>query len=190
MDFQISRAILAGDGIGKPKGLWNSNSTVVVDKESGQAADTVVFENIVKMWSRLQSSCMPNSVWIINQDLLPQLMQMTMPGNNWPAYVPPGGLSVAPYGTLMGRPVIFHEAAETLGDLGDITLVDLKTYLILKKSGGIKVAESMHLYFDYGLQAFRFTFRLSGSSWWKDPVNPRSGSGNTLGCGVVLQERQ
>jgi hypothetical protein len=33
------------------------------------------------------------------------------------------------YGSLWGRPVIPHQVAETIGDLGDVMLVDLVQYL-------------------------------------------------------------
>lgn len=191
MDFKISRAILAGTGVGQPLGLWNSNSTITVDKEAGQAADTLVFENLVKMYARMYSGCMARGIWIANQDILPQLMNLEFPTSAAavPVYLPPGGLSAAPYGTILGRPIVYHEAAETLGDKGDLTFVDLNKYLILRKAAGIEAASSMHLYFDYQMTAFRFVFRMSGSSWWKDPVQPRSQSGNTLGCAVTLAER-
>jgi HK97 family phage major capsid protein len=192
MNFKVSSAIFAGTGAGEPLGILNAASTVSVAKESGQVADTVLFQNVVKMYSRLYAPCMKNAVWLINQDCLPQLMQMvtvSAAGLNMPAYLPPAGLSEAPYGTLMGRPVIFHEVCNTLGDLGDIVLVDLSKYLAATKAGGIKSDTSMHLYFDYNMQAFRFVFRVSGSPWWKEAITPRSGSANTLGSAVTLAAR-
>lgn len=192
MDFKISRAIYAGTGAGEPKGILLAASTVSVAKESGQTADTILFQNIVKMYSRLASRCIKNAVWLANQDTLPQLMQMvsvSSAGLNMPVYIPPGGLSAAPYGTLMGRPVIHHEVCETLGDKGDIMLVDFSQYLAATKAGGIKADTSMHLYFDYNMQAFRFTFRMAGSPWWDTTITPRSGSSNTLGSAVVLDAR-
>jgi len=189
MDFKISRAILAGDGVGKPLGLWESDACVTVAKESGQADGTIVFENIINMWARLYSGCQATSVWIANQDTLPQLMNLKFPGDGRPVYLPGGVIAGAPFGTLFGRPIIFHEAAETVGQLGDLTLCDLNKYLVARKAAGIEMAQSMHLYFDYGMEAFRFTYRLGGSPWWKDAIEPRAEGGNTLGMAVVLEQR-
>ena len=192
MDFKVSDAIFRGTGAGEPLGILNAPSTVTVSAEGGQTADTINFQNVVKMFARMYAPCHKNSVWLVNQDCLPQLTQMvsvSATGLNMPAYLPPNGLADAPFGTLMGRPVIMHEVCNTIGDLGDIALVDFSKYLAATKAGGIKFDTSMHLYFDYGMQAFRFTFRVSGSPWWKEAITPRNGGSNTLGSSVILAAR-
>ena len=155
-DFSISRAILAGDGVGKPLGVWNSAACITIAPEAAQPVGTIVFENIINMWSRLYSGCQARSIWIANQDTLPQLMSLKFPGDGRPVYIPGGVIAGAAFGTLFGRPIVFHEAAETVGQRGDLTLVDLEKYLIARKAAGLQAAQSMHLYFDYDMAAFRF----------------------------------
>jgi len=125
MDFKIHDALINGNGVGRPTGVLQSGALVTVAKEGSQVADTVVFENIVKMWSRMYGPARRNAVWMINQDIEPQLFTMSFEGtsSSVPAYMPAGGLSGSPFGTLMGRPVIESQACQTLGDLGDIILV-------------------------------------------------------------------
>jgi len=89
----------------------------------------------------------------------------------------------------MGRPVIPHESMETLGDKGDVLLADMSSYMAIRRSGGIRADVSMHLWFDYDMAAFRFTFRVGGQPWWSAPITPRSGSSNTLSPFVTLDER-
>lgn len=189
MDARINTAIISGTGVGQFKGILNADSLVTVAKESGQAADTIVHENIVNMWSRMYAPSTRNAVWLVNQDILPQLNLMTLAGTNssTPSYLPPGGLSVAPYGTIMGRPIMPVQPCKTLGDKGDIILADMKQYMSLTK-GGIKADVSMHLWFDYDVQAFRFIFRLTGQPWWSSAITPENGS-NTLSPFVTLAER-
>ena len=119
MDFKISNAIINGTGSGMPLGFRNSGALISVAKESGQAADTIVFENIVKMWSRMYGPSRRNAIWLINQDIEPQLDTMSFEGtsSSVPSYFPPGGLADAPYGRLKGRPVIPTQAAQTLGHI-------------------------------------------------------------------------
>jgi HK97 family phage major capsid protein len=88
--------------------------------------------------------------------------------------MPPGGLSGAPYATLMGRPVIVSEFATTLGTVGDIMLVDLSQYITLTK-GAMETAMSMHLYFDTAEMAFRTTYRVDGQCWWNSALTPYQG---------------
>jgi hypothetical protein len=52
-------------------------------------------------------------------------MSMVIGTGGVPVYLPPGGLSHAPFGTLMGRPVMPLEFCETLGTEGDIVLADV-----------------------------------------------------------------
>ena len=93
-----------------------------------------------------------------------------------PVYLPPGGLSNNPYGTLFGRPVIPHQVCETVGDVFDIGFVDLSQYLALIKAGGLKSQTSIHLWFDQDLTAFKFTLRIGGQPWWASSVASRDGS--------------
>ena len=48
--FLLDDAIIRSSGNGQPLGIMNSNAYVSVAKESGQAADTVMWENINNMW--------------------------------------------------------------------------------------------------------------------------------------------
>ena len=127
--FLLDDSIMNGTGAGQPAGILNSEALISVAKESGQAAATVVYENVLKMWSRAhaRSRMSPNMIWAINQDIEPQLNSMTAPVGTGgvPVYLPPGGLSESPYGTLMGKPVVPTEFNATLGTVGDIMLVDL-----------------------------------------------------------------
>ncbi len=188
--FKVNDAIVNGTGAGQPRGLLNSAALISVAKESGQAADTIVFNNITNMWSRLYSGCRSNAIWLVNQDIEPQLLGLQFPGSGTavPVYLPPGGLSVSPFGTLMGKPVIPIESAQTLGDAGDIILTDLTQYLTALKTGGIRQDVSMHLWFDYDQVAFRFIMRVAGQSWWSSAISPANGS-NTRSCTVSLAER-
>lgn len=187
--FQMDDAIVWGDGAGKPMGIMEGPCLVTVNKEAGQIAKTVVFENIVNMWARCWAKSRPNAVWLINQDVEPQLygMGIVVGTGGSPAYMPPGGISGTPYGTLFGRPVIAVEQCQTLGTLGDIILGDFSEYLIIDK-GAMESASSIHVRFEYGEQVFRFTYRADGQPVWNSALTPYKGS-STLSPFVTLQAR-
>lgn len=189
--FKVNEAIVRGDGAGKPLGLLNSSGLITVAKESGQAADTIVFENIVNMYARVHPTRRMASVWIHNQDIEPQLLALENPSNNYPVFLPPGGLRDAPFGTLLGRPLIPVEHCSTLGDAGDIILVDLMAYATGLRggaAGGIRSAMSIHLRFDFNETAFRFLFEIDGQPWVDTPITPAQGS-NTLSTHIALAAR-
>lgn len=198
MQYKVNDALLNGDGVGKPQGVMKAKSLVTVSKEGSQAADTLLYQNVEKMWSRMYAPCRRNAVWIMNQDMEPQLSQMVFPGGSgtgtvasgyFPAYMPANGLrDGAPNGTLKGRPIIYTEAAGAIGDLGDVMLVDFTQYLSLVKGGGMKSDVSIHLWFDQGITAFRYTLRIGGQCWWAGSIT-RAKSSLPLGCCVTLEAR-
>ena len=195
MNWKINLALVRGDGVGKPLGLLNSPAAVTVAAEAGpQPADTVVPQNILKMHSRMPAINRSRAVWLINQDVEPQLNGMQYAGaganpNIWPVYLPPGGLSASPFGTLMGRPVVPTEACSILGDAGDIIFADLGQYLTSVKTGGVRVDMSMHLYFDYDAMALRFILRIGGQPWWSKPWSRRDSNSPSLSAYVILGAR-
>ena len=198
IDFGISQAILNGNGVGQPLGILNSPDLITVDEEDGQEAATIVAANVNNMWSRCYAPWRANAVWLANQDVEPQLQKMFLPFTTIAGdenvggqalYTPPGGLSAAPYATLKGRPVIYHQACQTLGAKGDLVLACLPQYItVTKTGGGIKQSVSMHLWFDYDVMAFKFTIRIGGQSWWSQVIQPKHGS-TTYGAFVVMEER-
>lgn len=173
MAFKIDDEIFDGEGNGECLGFMKSNALVTVAKESGQTADTIVAANVVKMYARMWARSRFNSVWLINQDCEEQLPLMTL--GDQPIYLPPGGLSEMPYGRLLGRPVIPIEHAETLGDKGDINLVDLSQYALVSK-GGVKAASSMHVRFIYDEMTFKWSTRVNGQPKWKRALTPYKGT--------------
>lgn len=190
--FSLEDEILNGNGVGKCLGIMNAPSLVTVTKEAGQLGQTILAENINKMWARMWAPSRSRAVWFINQDIEPQLDALTIGAGavNWPVYLPPGGLSGSPLASLKGRPVIPIEHCSTLGTVGDIILADLSQYVFIEK-GGVDVATSIHVQFLYGEQVFRFMYRNNGGpgySWAASALTPAKGS-NTLSPFVVLATR-
>jgi HK97 family phage major capsid protein len=194
--FKLNDYIVNGTGVGQMLGIKNSGALVTVSAEGSQTADTLHGDNVIKMWARMPGAVRGRSVWLINQDLEPQLMKLgvvvgTAAGTatgGMPVYMPPGGLSASPFGTLLGRPVILTEACAGIGDLGDIFLAYMGGYFAPFKSGGVKSDVSMHLYFDQGVTAFRWTLRVGGQPWLSAPIARKNGS-NTLSHFVTLAAR-
>lgn len=176
--WKTNESILFGAGNGIPIGCMNAGAVVTVAKESGQATQTLVPQNLAKMIARLPPGSFGNAVWIINNDVLPALFTLSL--GNYPIYLPNGltvgGIQVSPYGTLLGRPVIVSQHANTFSSQGDVMLVDLSYYQTITKAGGLQTATSMHLYFDADLTAFRTTFRMDGQSKIASAIDPAKGS--------------
>lgn len=175
--FVIDDAVFSGTGAGMPLGLRNCNAFIEASAESGQDADTVVAENIASMWNRMPAKNRLKAKWYVIQDVEPQLFKMgyKMGTAAVPVFMPPagqggGGLVGSPNGTLFNRAIQTVEQCQTLGDSGDIMLLDLSQYLIIEKAGGLNVASSMHVEFKTDQQCFRFKYRLDGQPLWHNTI--------------------
>jgi HK97 family phage major capsid protein len=187
VQFVAEDAIFNGTGVGQPQGIVKSAALITQAKEGGQAATTFVTANAAKMYGRLWARSMKNAAWFVNQDVYQQLLQLTIGSSQWPVWIPPGGLSAAPYGSLYGRPVVPLEYMQTLGTVGDVVLGDLSQYLVIDK-GGPQLAQSMHVRFINDETAFRITFRIDGQPIWNVALTPKNGT-NTLSPFIALQAR-
>ena len=187
--FMTENSIINGTGAGMPLGVLNANALVTVTKETGQAATTVVAQNIIKARSRLWARSRPSSVWLINQDVEPQLHQMTLPVGTGgvPVYLPASGLAGGSFDTLYGRAVVPVEYCPTLGTVGDVIYADFSQYLLADK-GGIQSASSIHVNFTVDETVFRFIYRVDGQPVWHTALTPANGV-NTLSPFVVVATR-
>jgi HK97 family phage major capsid protein len=190
MSFKLNDAIINGDGIGRPLGILNSSALISITGETGQAADTVIYENVQKMWNRMPMRHRGNSVWLINQEVEPQLygMTLTIGTAGVPVYMPAGGVSGTQYSTLFGRPVIPIEQCSKLGDAGDIILTDLSAYIGTDK-GGTQVDSSIHVQFLYDEQVFRFRYRFNGAPYYNSTVASYKNASFTLSPYITMAAR-
>lgn len=189
MSFMKEDALVNGTGAGQPLGVMNCPAKISVAKETGQAAATVVYENINKMWSRLWARSRANAVWLINQDVEPALdtMSLAIGTGGVPVYMPPGGAADTPYGRLKGRPVIPVEYCQTLGTAGDIILADFSQVIAIEK-GGMQADSSIHVRFTTNENTFRFIHRYDAQPVWNSALTPFKGSA-TKSPFVVLDTR-
>jgi HK97 family phage major capsid protein len=108
ISFKLDDAIINGTGVGQPVGILNSGALETVAKEAGQAADTILYENVLKMWARMPARNRANAVWYINQEAEPQLysMSLTIGTGGVPVYLPASGASGTGLSSLFNRPVV------------------------------------------------------------------------------------
>jgi len=192
LNFVLNAAFIRGTGAGMPLGVLNAPCLITVDAEAGQAADTLLFENIINMYARMFD--VGNAVWMVNQNCLPQLaaMSLAVGTGGAPVWLPAGGVSGAPYDTLMGKPLIWTKHCSTLGNVGDIILADWSQYLVGQKSGQSETGKfdtSIHLKFDADQTCFRFVFRIDGQPWWPTYFTPPQATSDTMSPFIALEAR-
>lgn len=193
LNYQVNKVLIRGTGAGQPLGILNAPCLVSITKETGQAASTIVFENIIKMYARISDPA-ASLVWIANPNTLPQLatMALSVGTGGAPVWLPANGAAGKPFDTLMGKPIIWNKHCATLGTVGDIALCDWSQYLVGMKSGqgsAGKFDVSIHLKFDSDQTCFRFVFRVDGQPWWPAALTPPQATNDTISPFVVVASR-
>jgi HK97 family phage major capsid protein len=185
-------AFLTGTGVGEPLGVFNTlnPALLAVAKESGQVTGTILWENIVNMYSRMLPQSLNSAVWVVAPDTLPQLLTtaLTVGVGGAPIGMANFDGQSGPTLSLLGRPVIISEKVSALTNQGDINFVDFGQYLI-----GDRMSMSAELSTDYkfanDVTAFRFIERVDGKPWIQSAVTPKNNSTSTLSPYVQLQAR-
>lgn len=176
---------LNGTGSGQYLGVLNAPGKVVIAKESGQLADTINFQNVVKMRARCWGY--GNAIWLANHDCYPQLAQLSLQvGVGGSAVYTPSLVEDRP-DLLLGRPIFYTEYTKTVGDKGDLVLGNWSQYLEGQK-GGMESAESIHVRFLQNERVFRAEVRNDGQPWWRTVMTPKNSTA-TMAPFVLLDDR-
>lgn len=187
--FHMLDEKIRGGGGNEFLGVLNSPAKVEVAKEGSQAADTIVGENVIKMRARCWGY--QNAIWIANHDAFVQLIQAHIVKEG-----SAGGGLILVYkqsmeedrpDMLLGRPIFYSEHASTVGDVGDLMLVNWSQYLEGLYQP-LQSAESVHVRFENHERAFKFWLRNAGAPWWRSALTPNQSS-ETLSPIVTLAER-
>jgi HK97 family phage major capsid protein len=182
-------AFLNGSGAGQPLGiLTDANAARVVQtKETNQPASTIVWENIVKMYSRMLPQSLGSAVWVVSPNTFAELatMALSVGTGGGPIWLNNG--VAGPPATILGRPVVISEKVPALGAEGDVNFIDFSYYLVGDRQA-MTVASSEHFRFQNGETSFKFVERLDGRPWLQSALTPRNG-GDTLTPFVSLAAR-
>lgn len=190
--FFEDTAFLTGDGVGKPLGVLNGAAAVSVTRTT---ASKVKFEDVINMYARMLPQSLSRAVWVVSNNVLPELLNMRMVQQNVagtenvgaasPGMWLNGGQAIgAPPMTLMGLPIVVSEKVPALGSAGDISLIDFGFYLIGDRQA-MQARQSEERYFETDEIAFRIIERVDGRPWLQSAITPANG-GSTLSPIVKL----
>jgi len=131
------KAFLTGDGIGKPTGFIGHPCNATVTRTTqGQ----IKYEDIIKLLSLTVG--VGGYTFIVSKSAMPSILNLQNGANQ--LIFQPNAVEGSP-GTLMGYPVIFTDRVPALGTQGDITLANLKSYVIKDGSNVTLFADSFTL---------------------------------------------
>ena len=163
-------------------GVVGHAQTVSIAKESGQTDDTIVAENVDKMFSSAKRP--GSSVWTMSRSAYAAVQGLEDSAGNR-LFQGPNGIAANVFGTLKGLPIVVSDYCAALGLEGDIVLGNWSKYQIVTK-GGLKMFSSSEVKFLEGETVFLFKWRLSGQ-----PVGLKltATDGTEIGDFVTLADR-
>ena len=152
-----------------------------------QTADTIVYQNLANMFSRMLPGCRQRAVWICNPNCLPQLLSLSFPigaaGSHYQVLNEKSGTA-----TIFGRPLVLSEKMPALGDTSDIVFADLSQFVVgLRKD--IWIDKSEHFLFSQDKTAFRAQIRVDAHLLQDEYLTPKKATTSTLSSVVGLAER-
>lgn len=182
-------AFIAGTGVGEPLGALSADnpSVIAVAKESGQAASTIVWQNIIKMYSRMLPSSLNRAVWVVSPNTFPELATMALAVGTGGSAIWLNSGADGPPMTILGRPVIVSEKVPGVGSQGDISFVDFSYYLVGDRMA-MTAMTSPHYKFGNDVTSYRLIERVDGRPWLQSAITPKNGT-DTLSPFVQLAVR-
>ena len=167
---------LTGDGASKPKGVTTSNALISVTRTT---SNLFKLADAANMMGRMMADGRPRSVWVMGNDLFPQVVQL-VDASGRVTYIPNVGsgydrANLAAQLVLFGRPILFTEKTAALGSANDVMLCDFSRYIIAD-SGSLEIAVSDQYAFNKNVLTYRVIKRVDGRAQLDNPFTPRKGS--------------
>jgi HK97 family phage major capsid protein len=186
MSFVLETCVIGGSGTNQPLGILNSNALIKVAKDNAQTPATISGANVVSALSRLWAPSRKTAVWVVNQELLTQLMGLTVASGGSERRLYHFAEEGESYDRLAGVPIIPVEHCPVAGTPGDLLLADFSRYLIAQRES--RAAVSVHVNFLSDENIFRFVMRIDGQPIDAWPITPLNGT-NTTSPFVAIDTR-
>ena len=166
--WQEDYTFIQGTGAGQPLGVIPAPATITVNRV---AAAAVGYPDLCNMRENFLPS--GSGVWIINQSLMSEMLQLNGPAGN-PSYLWGSAVEGSP-DRLLGFPVIWSEKNPTLGTAGDVILADWSYYLIGDRQN-TTIDTSIHNRFETDETTWRAVHRVDGRPWLSAPLTLQDGT--------------
>ena len=169
-----------GAGASMPLGILNAPATI---QQSRSIPGHFTMRDAASMLGHLQIRSWDNCCWVIHQSVIPELIQMMDPSSNhlvWlntfgdgPKNMGPLAMKL-PQAFLNGRALYITEKVPSVGNTGDVTLVDFSRYVIGNRMD-MTIDVSPHYRFQNNQLTWRVIRRVDGKPWINGPVTDAQG---------------
>jgi len=169
-----------GNGVGCPLGIYNADGAIKVVRDTSL---TIKLPDIANMMGRLLPASLMTAVWVASITALPTLIQLNDSAGR--TIFIQGDVTKGIAASLFGIPLLWTGKAKTIGNEGDLMLVDF-TYYLTKAGSGPFIAISEHVKFTTNQTVFKIVANIDGQPWVKDPLKLEDGE-TTVSPYVILK---
>ena len=179
------RAFLSGDGIAKPLGLISPNNKGAILVKRTTSND-IKYEDVVELLSKMIPTSRNSCFFLASQSAFSKLKDLKDSAGNriFSQILHPSQQGFT--GTLDGIPLLLTGKVSTLGNTGDLSLVDAGYYL-LKDGISPMIAYSEHVEFEQNRTLIKIVKSVDGQMWNREPLTLEDGS--TKVSGVVILKK-
>jgi HK97 family phage major capsid protein len=178
--WYVEDLLWVGTGAGQCLGALTGGGALSVPAEVGQKKTTILAENVVNQWARLRPGSHSRAIWVCNASCFSQLAALSIAVGTGGVPVSllstnqGAGIAGAPATSMLGRPLYISEHLPTLGNAGDLVLLDPTLYLLGDRQQ-IVLDASPHVRFESDQTVFRASARLDGQPIYSDVLTPKNG---------------
>lgn len=183
--YGMDQYFIGGTGAGQPLGIRNDPAKITIAKETGQRADTIIYENLTKMFARMYPAGQQRAIWLANSTAIVSLLSLTISVGTGGSVIPVMTESNGQF-KILGRPVVFTSHMPKVGDADDIMFIDPSQYAIgIRRE--MKLEKSNIPGWTNDLMSYRALLRFDGQGTWNAAITPKNG--DSLSWCVGLAER-
>ncbi len=164
LNYAKDLSFWSGNGVARPNGILNHPSRIDVARN---AADTIDYDDICSM-KQAQIYRGGSKMWLASQSTMSVLDQIANTNGN--LIFKRDSIAEGSPATLEGYPIFWYENSSALGTRGDLALVQLDPYYIIKPGTGPLLAMGLDgndfINNKHTLKIFQ---RIDGNSWLTQP---------------------
>ena len=170
LNWAKESALWNGNGVARPAGILNQPARIDVNRNN---AGTVDYDDVSRM-KAAQIYRGGTKFWLVNQGLMPALDQMANVNGN--LIFKRDSIAEGSPATLEGYPVYWYENASAVGARGDISLLQVDPYYIVKQGTGPMLAMGLtNDDFVRNKHTIKIFERIDGNGWLTAPYELANG---------------
>lgn len=161
-------AFLVGNGVGKPLGVLHGGGVINVNRAN---AGKIGFADIADMLEKMLPEADP--IWVASRSAMSQIIQLKDESDS--SIFIRGDATLGIPDRLLGYPIRWTGKVPSLGNRGDLMLID-RNYYLIKDGSGPFVAASEHVYFKNNKTVIKVFWNVDGKGWVDEPLTLEDGT--------------